>query len=84
MTGSSAVLDASASGPSTVTGVNFVVSGGSLSNQVVGTTVETFFSWIALCDTTGVPNGTYTLQSVVTEVGASTATSPAISVTVRD
>ena len=82
--GTSAVLDASAAGPSSVTAVSFVVSGGSLSNQVVGTAAPTLFGWIALWNTTAVPNGTYTLQSVATQTGGTTATSPGITVTIAN
>jgi hypothetical protein len=84
LSGSSAVLDASASGTSDVTGVQFVVTGGSLSNQVVGTASATLYGWIALWDTNNVPNGSYTLSSVATEVGGTTATSTGITVTVNN
>jgi alpha-tubulin suppressor-like RCC1 family protein len=84
LSGSAAVLDASASGTSDVTGVQFVVSGGTLSNQVVGTAVLTLYGWIAEWNTTMVTNDTYTLQSVATEVGGATATSPTITITVQN
>jgi hypothetical protein len=77
-------LDASANGTSDVTGVQFIVSGGSLSNQVVATATPTLYGWLTLWGSTGVPNGTYTLQSVATEVGGTTATSPGITVTVAN
>lgn len=80
----SAVLDASAAGTSDVTGVQFVVTGGALSNQVVGTASPTPYGWIARWDTTTVPNGTYTLNSVATETGGTMAMSPGISVTVNN
>jgi hypothetical protein len=51
---------------------------------VVGTATPTFYGWVAEWNTTGVPNGTYTLQSVATETGGTTATSPAITVTVAN
>jgi hypothetical protein len=84
LSGSAAVLDASATGMSDVTRVQFVATGGSLSDQVVGTATLTLFGWIALWNTTGVANGTYTLESVATEVGGTTATSPPITVTVQN
>jgi hypothetical protein len=84
LSGSAAVLDASATGMSDVTQVQFVATGGSLSNQVVGTATLTLFGWIALWNTAGVPNGTYTLDSVATEVGGTTATSPPVTVTVQN
>jgi hypothetical protein len=81
------VLDASATPGSTVSGVQFVLSGGSLSDQVVGTATLTLYGWIADWDTTTVPNGTYTLQSVATATtsfSSITVTSPGITVTVNN
>jgi hypothetical protein len=82
------VLDASATPGVTVSGVQFVLSGGSLSDQVVGTATPTLYGWIAEWDTTTVPNGTYTLQSIATSTGplssTTTATSPGITVTVNN
>jgi hypothetical protein len=84
LSGQKAVLDASASGPSHITGVQFVLSGGSLSNAVVATAAPTLYGWLAQWDTTGVANGSYTLQSQVTETGGTTALSPPIIVTVNN
>ncbi len=84
LNGSGAVLDAFAAGTSAVTGVQFEVTGGSLSGHVVGTAGATIYGWIALWDTNTVPNGSYTLQSVATETGGTTATSPGITVTVNN
>ena len=84
LSGSSAILDASASGTTDVTGVQFVVSGGSLSNHVVGTATLTLYGWIAEWDTTSVPNGAYTLESVATETGGTTATSSPVHVSVAN
>ena len=84
LSGSSAILDASASGTTDVTGVQFVVSGGSLSNHVVGTATRTLYGWIAEWDTTSVPNGAYTLESVATETGGTTATSSPVHVSVAN
>jgi hypothetical protein len=84
VSGSAAVLDAVASGTSDVTSVQFVVNGGSVSNDVVGTATPTIYGWIVLWNTTTVPNGTYTLQSVATEVGGTTATSAPLTMTVNN
>ena len=84
------VLDASATPGVTVSGVQFVLSGGSLSDQVVGTATPTIYGWIADWDTTTVPNGIYTLQSVATAtdphngITTVTVTSPGITVTVNN
>jgi hypothetical protein len=84
LSGSAAVLDAAATGTSDVTSVQFVVSGGTLSNDVVGTATLTLNGWIAEWNTTAVPNGTYTLESVATEVGGTTATSSGVTVMVQN
>ena len=80
----SALLDASAAGTADVTGVQFVVTGGTLTDHLAGTAALTLYGWIADWDTTGVPNGSYTLQSVATEVGGTMATSTGIAVTVNN
>jgi outer membrane protein assembly factor BamB len=81
-------LDASATPGVTVSGVQFVLSGGTLSDQVVATATPTLYGWVAGWDTTTVPNGTYTLQSVATSTGplssTVTVTSPGITVTVNN
>jgi hypothetical protein len=82
LSGSAAVLDASAAGTADVTSVSFEVTGGSLSDQLVSPAAPTIYGWIGFWNTTTVPDGTYTLQSVATEVGGTTATSPPITVTV--
>jgi hypothetical protein len=75
------LLDAGTTGTPPATGVTFELSGGALTNTVVGTATPTIYGWIAYMDTTGVPAGTYTLQSVATDA-TGTATSPGITVTV--
>lgn len=63
--------------------MQFVVSGGSLSDQVVGTGTPTLYGWLAEWDTTTVPNGTYSLQSVAQE-DVTTVMSPPITLTVQN
>jgi hypothetical protein len=82
LSGQRATLDASASGPSHITSVQFVLSGGSLSNAVVATATPSLFGYVAQWDTTGVANGTYALQSEVTETGGTTALSPGVTVAI--
>jgi hypothetical protein len=84
LSGSSTVLDASASGTADVTAVQFVVSGGSFSDHPVATAALTIYGWVAEWDTTSVPNGDYTLESVATETGGTTASSPPIEVSVAN
>ena len=75
------VLDAGTTGTPPATRVTFELSGGALTGTVVGTATPTIYGWIASMDTTEVPAGTYTLQSVATDA-TGTATSPGITVTV--
>ena len=74
-----AILDAAAS-PG-VTKVQYEVTGGSLSNAVIATATPTIYGWLASWNTTTVPNGTYTLQSVASSGGLK-GTSPGITITV--
>ena len=76
-------LDASAS-PGT-TQVQFELSGGpnNYVNHVISGSGPTYYGWIGGWDTTSVPNGTYTLNSVATS-GGLTGTSPGITVIVHN
>jgi LmbE family N-acetylglucosaminyl deacetylase len=76
------VLDASASSEDPVSMVQFVLSGGSYNESVIGTATLTEYGYLFSWDTTGVPNGAYTLQSLVTDQLGQTAYSAAVSVTV--
>jgi hypothetical protein len=63
--------------------VKYEVTGGSLTDSVIATATPTIYGWIASWNTTTVPNGTYTLQSVATSGGLS-GTSPGITITVNN
>jgi hypothetical protein len=80
----STLLDASATGGSDVVKVQFVVTGGTLSDQVVGTATPTLYGWLAEWDTTTLPNGIYSLQSVEQEGVGTPEMSPPITVTVQN
>lgn len=75
-------VDATAQSPAGVASVHFEVSGGSVSDKTVATTIPTIYGWLGAWDTTDVPNGNYTLQSVVTDDAGKSATSPGVKVTV--
>ena len=76
-------LDAlAASSPRPVTRVQFVVTGGSLTDHVVATAARILIGWGVKWDTASVSNGSYTLQSVATEAGGTTVLSPPIDVRV--
>jgi phospholipase C len=82
--GTTSLLDASAS--ANVTQVIYEVSGGplNLSNQIVATGTPTLYGWIAQWDTTAVPNGSYVLTSVASYAGGVTGTSSNVTITVSN
>jgi hypothetical protein len=73
-------LDAAAPNATTV---EYLLSGGSYSNQVIGTATPTYYGWLFDWHSTTVPNGSYTLK---TEAFNSTgsAFSPGVSFTVTN
>ncbi len=79
-----AVLDAAAPDTPGIKSVVFEVSGGTLRDQVVATATPTIFGWAAKWNTTSVPNGTYSLQSVATDANISTETSNPITIKVNN
>jgi len=66
-----------------VSEVQYELTGGSLTDSVIAKATSTLYGWLASWDTTSVPNGTYTLQSVAS-FGGLTGTSPPISITVNN
>ena len=76
-------LDALASAG--VTQVQYVLTGGTLNHSVIATlTSPTIYGWTASWDTTTVPNGVYTLQSVASYGAEVSGTSSPITITVRN
>jgi hypothetical protein len=61
--------------------VEYRLNGNGLTNDIIAVATPTLYGWLAAFDTTTVPNGTYSLQSVATS-GGLTGASPAVSVTV--
>ncbi len=80
LSGTAATLDAAASN---ATSVQFLLSGGAYSNQVICTTTPTIYGWICPWDSTRVPNGTYTLNSKAFNSTAN-AVSTGVAVTVAN
>jgi hypothetical protein len=80
VSGTSQVLDAAAS--SGVTQVQYEVTGATLTDSVIATATPTIYGWIALWNTTGVADGTYTLNSVASYTDGVSGTSPPLSLTV--
>jgi hypothetical protein len=79
--GTSQVLDAIASAGTTQ--VQYEITGGVLTDSVIATATPTYYGWVALWNTTGVPNGTYTLQSVASSEGVS-GTSSSVTIIVNN
>jgi hypothetical protein len=82
LSGTSAILDATASASAGVDSVQFVLTGGSYNQSVIGMATPTLYGYIFVWNTTGVPGGTYTLQSLVTDDDGNTAYSSGVSITV--
>jgi hypothetical protein len=73
-------LDATASN---ATSVEFLLSGGSYTNRVIGTATPTNYGWLYSWKTTTVPNGSYTLRSEAFNSSGS-AFSPSVNITVAN
>jgi hypothetical protein len=84
VSGTSSLLDASAS--ANVTYLTFEISGGSLSDQVIATATPSIYGWLAQWNTTSVPDGTYSLQSVASysRYFLSSGTSAPVTITVNN
>jgi len=78
------VLDAGVAGPPGATNVVFELTGGTLNDTPIATATSTPVGWLAIWESTTVPNGSYTLQSVVTNNINLSSTSPGITVTVAN
>jgi hypothetical protein len=80
VSGSASVLDASASPD--YASVTYELSGGSLSDHVIATGTLTYYGWLAEWNTTIVPDGTYSLQSVAAYPNGVSTTSAFVSISV--
>jgi len=74
-------LDATASDAVGVTKVEFHLSGGTFSNALIATAAPTIYGWLAGWDSSTVPDGTYSIQSVAYD--AAGASSKSIPVTIN-
>jgi Bacterial Ig-like domain (group 3)/Bacterial Ig domain/Pentapeptide repeats (8 copies) len=84
VSGAKALLDAAASSPVGITSVNYELTGGTLSNQHIAWGTPTLYGYLAQWNTTSVPNGIYTLQSVATDVDGTSTTGAPITITVSN
>jgi hypothetical protein len=79
-----APLIAMASGNSVVTRVVFHVAGNARADFVIGEAVRSAYGWLARWDTTSVPNGDYTLNTVATDAAGNASRSASVRITVRN
>jgi hypothetical protein len=84
--GTSSLLDAGASASYGVgiKSVQYVITGGSYSKSVIGTATATVYGYLFQWNTTTVPDGTYTLQSLATDNAGNTAYSPGVTIKVNN
>lgn len=64
--------------------VEFHLTGGPLSDTLLGSAVQRAFGWTYFWDTTSIPNGSYTLTSVASNSLGQMVTSTGVGVTVRN
>jgi hypothetical protein len=76
------LLDAGASDYAKITKVDFYLTGGPLGHTLIGTGSQTLYGWITMWNTTEVPDGTYSLQSVAYDSVGRSSHSKAITITV--
>jgi hypothetical protein len=67
-----------------VTTVEFQLTGGPLTNALIATAIPTYYGWLASWNSTTVPNGTYTLQSVASDGGGNEGAGPGITIIVEN
>jgi hypothetical protein len=75
-------LDAVASDYGKVTKVEYRLTGGTFNKALIATGTSTAYGWIAGWDTTTVPDGTYTLQSVAYDAAGLSTYSAGVAITV--
>jgi major membrane immunogen (membrane-anchored lipoprotein) len=82
VSGAQVVVDAAASSLAGVSSVQFYLAGGSLNNTLIATGAATSYGWATYWNSRTVPDGTYTLESKVTDAAGNTAYSPAVTINV--
>jgi phospholipase C len=77
-------LTASASDNVGITGVEFRIAGGGRAGTVIGTGTSTPSGWVAQWDTTRIPDGGYTIESVAYDTSGSVAYSAGVPIVVKN
>jgi thermitase len=77
-------LDAKASDNVKVTRVEFHLTGDSNNDELIAVATPTPYGWLGQWDTTSVPNGTYTLNSVAYEAAGNVGRSANVNITVQN
>jgi peptidoglycan/LPS O-acetylase OafA/YrhL len=78
-------LDANVQGTFPVTSVDFQLSGGGLGNQsLCSTQGRSYLGWVCQWNTSDVPNGLYTLQSVALNTEGKTVRSAPVTISVKN
>ena len=77
-------LDADAADNVKVSRVEFRLTGGSYNNALIGVATRTYYGWIFNWDTTTVPNGPYTLNSVAYDPANNSGRSANVNITVQN
>ena len=78
----SRLLDATAT--SGTAQVQFLLTSRRLNTTVIATATQTIYGWLASWNSTAVPNGTYTLQSIASFPAGGNGTSPGVTILVRN
>ena len=77
-------LDAGSGDDVPVTKVTFHLTGGSQTDELIGTATATLEGWVSRWNTTSVANGTYALRSEAYIASGKHSYSPAITITVKN
>ncbi len=67
-----------------VNSVKFYLTGGTYNNTLIAAATATIYGWLATWNTTSVPNGSYSLQSVVMDSSGASGTSDPVTITVNN
>ncbi|MGD0314240.1 MAG: Ig-like domain-containing protein [Acidimicrobiales bacterium] len=62
--------------------MQFVLTGGTYNKTVIGTATASIYGWVYVWNSTTVPGGTYTLQSLATDEAGNTTYSAGVTILV--